>query len=258
MIKINILLAALVISTTAIAQDSTATTKTGFDFKTDWSAGINTYNIAPGIVIGKTIIKEKLHVRLGFNTFAGNVPDAIFDLIDLPDTIAGTGTYDLGRIYLAVDYQIKGIFGVTAGAQVNTLKSNLKFALTKPYQGTTNDGTNNISYTIPVGTLKPIELNAETPTFAPFLGLTLGRTIPEKRIGFRFEVGAVFQGKMTLTSVENIFDTGINDTQNPGSTIVVDISKEKVVTDAIDSQKDVLNKFTTLPYISLGVNVKIN
>ncbi len=32
------------------------------------------------------------------------------------------------------------------------------------------------------------------------MGLGLGRTIPRNRVGFKFELGMVYQGKYTLTS----------------------------------------------------------
>jgi len=44
-------------------------------------------------------------------------------------------------------------------------------------------------------------------SFKPYLGLGLGRTIPINRIGFKFELGVVYQGRYELES-QNVFEAG--------------------------------------------------
>jgi hypothetical protein len=41
----------------------------------------------------------------------------------------------------------------------------------------------------------------------PYVGIGLGRTIPHKRVGFKFELGVVSQGKFQLSS-PNMNDAG--------------------------------------------------
>ena len=41
----------------------------------------------------------------------------------------------------------------------------------------------------------------------PYIGLALGRTIPHNRVGFKFELGMVYQGKYQLES-DNLNEEG--------------------------------------------------
>jgi hypothetical protein len=43
----------------------------------------------------------------------------------------------------------------------------------------------------------------------PYFGIGLGRTIPRNRVGFKFELGMVYQGKYVLSS-PNLKDGGKN------------------------------------------------
>ena len=43
-------------------------------------------------------------------------------------------------------------------------------------------------------------------TIKPYLGIGIGRTIPKNRVGVRFELGMVYQGKYSLSS-PNINET---------------------------------------------------
>ena len=46
-------------------------------------------------------------------------------------------------------------------------------------------------------------------TLKPYFGIGLGRTIPQNRVGFKFELGIVFQGKYALSS-HNLNEAGHN------------------------------------------------
>ena len=46
-------------------------------------------------------------------------------------------------------------------------------------------------------------------TLKPYFGIGLGRTIPQNRVGFKFELGIVFQGKYALSS-HNLNEAGPN------------------------------------------------
>ncbi len=47
-----------------------------------------------------------------------------------------------------------------------------------------------------------VRATAEVSGFRPYLGLGFGRLIPKNRVGFRFEIGAQFQGKPKLLDTE--------------------------------------------------------
>ncbi len=60
-------------------------------------------------------------------------------------------------------------------------------------------------YELPIDGNGFARATAEVSGFRPYLGLGFGRLIPKSRVGFRFEIGAQFQGKPKL------LDTNGND-----------------------------------------------
>lgn len=63
------------------------------------------------------------------------------------------------------------------------------------HQEAKNYGVNIGDYKIPFNKDGDINGGVQVNNFRPYLGLGFGRLIPKKRVGFRFEIGAQFQGK---------------------------------------------------------------
>jgi len=65
----------------------------------------------------------------------------------------------------------------------------------------------------------------ETSSIKPYIGIGFGNAIPQKRLGFRFELGAMFHGTPTLynSEGEKLSDVNINDTD-----VIETINKIKV------------------------------
>lgn len=63
------------------------------------------------------------------------------------------------------------------------------------HQEAKNYGVNIGDYEIPFDENGDIKGGVKVNNFRPYLGLGFGRLIPKKRVGFRFEIGAQFQGK---------------------------------------------------------------
>jgi hypothetical protein len=70
-----------------------------------------------------------------------------------------------------------------------------------------------------------VKAHVEANKIKPYIGIGFGNTIPKKRIGFRFELGAMFHGVPTLynSKGEELNDVTINDTD-----VVDTINKIKV------------------------------
>ena len=64
-------------------------------------------------------------------------------------------------------------------------------------------------YDIPVDENGEIHGGVKVNSVRPYLGLGFGRLIPKKRVGFRFELGAQFQGKPTVYYTENGKDVDV-------------------------------------------------
>jgi hypothetical protein len=54
----------------------------------------------------------------------------------------------------------------------------------------------------------------QTKSVKPYLGLGFGRTIPRTRIGFKFELGGVFQGTPTIKTDNATVNSGIEDSKD--------------------------------------------
>ena len=60
-----------------------------------------------------------------------------------------------------------------------------------------------INYDIPFDNNGDINGGVKVKNVRPYLGLGFGRLIPKKRVGFRFELGAQFQGKPKVYYMDN-------------------------------------------------------
>lgn len=243
--------------------------KRWLSFKEGWSIGVNAYQIAPGLSIAKTLIKDRLHLRLGANELVYTLPSSVLEPVLTDTTMQGGGVLNIGRGYLALDLQVKGIFSITAGAQYNDFSGQLVFAKNTDHiiEGTVdNNGTPmNALITVPKELIGNIRIDMETAKFAPFAGLALGRAVPKKRVGFRFEFGAVFQGATKFTLQEKLIDTGIVGADGSNITYLIGEADDpadtesvsRSILDDIQTLNDRMAKYPVLPYISLSINVRL-
>lgn len=189
----------------------------------NWSAGINAGLYGIGVQ-GAASLSPNLKLRAGFDYFTyshneaiefevtvtqnGYETDAQAELTDTEVTFPNFKTL--------VDYypMKNGIFCFTGGLYFGANKASTN-GLIKNYQ----------ELSVALGE-KP-ELRYEdiviTPNddgsfsgqldmgnaIKPYLGIGLGRTIPHNRVGFKFELGVVYQGKYDLIS-PNLNETGDN------------------------------------------------
>lgn len=79
---------------------------------------------------------------------------------------------------------------------------------------------------------------AETKGFKPYLGFGVGRTVPRKRVGCKFEMGAMFWGKPTLKDVYK--DTKITKD---------DFNDKSDVRDAFD----IIDKLSVYPTLKVSI-----
>lgn len=128
-----------------------------------------------------------------------------------------------GRTYGDLKFDVypfgnRGNFFVTAGlsfggADLVSIKGHsdeaaMAGALAKNY------GVNIGDYDIPFDENGDIKGGVKVKKVRPYLGLGFGRLIPKKRIGFRFEMGAQFQGKPKVYAgdIDNVLENKtIND-----------------------------------------------
>ena len=96
---------------------------------------------------------------------------------------------------LLIDYfpMKNGVFHFTVGAYIGTNKIDIGANNTDPFYLNDYviipDANGYYNGTVKFG--GPIK---------PYFGIGLGRTIPNNRVGFKFEMGAVYQGKMKVNS----------------------------------------------------------
>ena len=190
-----------------------------------WSAGINAGLYGAGVQ-GATSINPYLKARVGFDYLGLSYNSSV----DFSADAIGTGANLDGEISdfsmkfpnakVMIDFYPapKGIFSITAGLYFGSNKITAK-GMVNNYAGE-EFGFEDI-------VIKP---NADGSFGAklklgnavkPYLGIGLGRTIPRKSIGFRFELGIVYQGEMKFES-DNVSNTALNLATNVEE---IDISK---------------------------------
>ncbi len=164
------------------------------------AAKLGTYG--PGIDF-HTSLTSNLKARIGFNYLAYSTNE-IFDFTaDSPDgqsSVPGDITdaklkFPNANILLDF-YPVKsGIFCITAGAYIGNNNVKAKGTAASPFVW------DDLIIT-PVNGKFDANLKMGS-TFKPYLGIGLGRTIPNSRVGFRFDIGAVYQGEYTIDSPQS-------------------------------------------------------
>ena len=183
----------------------------------NWAVGLNAGLYGYGIQ-GATSLSPNIKARAGFDFISYTHNDAIdfeFNAIknglSLNHTIIGA-FYDTKLKFtnakVMIDYypMKTGILCFTAGVYLgkNNVYFNGQIDDYEQYADMPNMGDENII-------IQPNRDGSFNATFKlknsvkPYLGLGLGRTIPKSRIGFKFELGVVYQGdwKMESDNVAN-------------------------------------------------------
>jgi len=184
----------------------------------NWGAGINVGLYGIGVQ-GATSLNPFLTARAGFDylgfSYNGSV-DFSADVMGMPGVTLDGDVSDFSMKFPNFKAMIDfypvptGIFSITAGLYIGSnrisadgmvhnyyLYPNAEFGFEDIIIRPNPDGS--FGAKLKLGNV-----------IKPYLGIGIGRTIPkESRIGFRFELGLVYQGKMKLES-DNISDAGLN------------------------------------------------
>lgn len=179
-----------------------------------WSAGINAGLYGVGIQ-GATSLSSHFKLRAGFDYFTYNQQDvAEFDVDVEYSGYQGTATAELTEMEVTlpnfkvlIDYypMKNGIFCLTGGVYFGNNKASTN-GLIRDYQ--------ELSEQLGESPYLRYEDIVITPNddgsffgelgmgngIKPYIGIGLGRTIPHNRVGFKFELGMVNQGKYRLSS----------------------------------------------------------
>ncbi len=204
------------------AQNENKPYEDGFLKRFAISAKVGSYG--PGVDLHTSLLPN-LKLRAGFNYMAYTYDKAI-DFT--ADNAAGSGEVD-GSINMAKlrfpnanllfdFYPIKsGIFCFTVGAYMGNNK-------------VTVDGMADGEFVFEDVVIKPGtdgKFNAHLKmgeTFKPYFGIGLGRTIPNSRVSFRFDLGAVYQGEYKVES--DYTDNSININDKASADFDLPFSKE--------------------------------
>ena len=147
----------------------------------------------PGIDFS-TSLHPNLKARLGFNYLGIDATKYIESSEE--DNELEQGKLSFANVNLLFDFYPKAgsLFFITAGAYFGSNKISIAGNNFDPFSLNGNviiPGAN--------GYFKGNVLFGGA--VKPYFGLGLGRTIPNKRVGFKFELGAFYQGKMKFESV---------------------------------------------------------
>lgn len=185
-------------------------------FLSHWGVAAKIGTYGPGVDI-HTSLHPQIKARVGFNYLAGTYKD------ELSFTADGFTIDSHGMVISAplsgyvkdpklrfpeanilVDfYPIKsGIFSITAGVYMGKNKVTAKGLVTEvagmPYDGQAFEFDDVIIRPNPDGSFD-VGLRMGNPV-KPYLGIGLGRTIPQSRLGFRFDMGVIYQGNYVVES----------------------------------------------------------
>lgn len=179
-----------------------------------WSAGINAGLYGAGIQ-GATSLSSHFKLRAGFDYFTYNQQDVAEFEVDVEySETQQTATAELTDLVVTlpnfkvlVDYypMKNGIFCLTGGVYFGNNKASTN-GLIRDYQGLSEQLGESPYLRYEDIVITP---NDDGSFFGelgmgngikPYIGIGLGRTIPHNRVGFKFELGMVYQGKYTLTS----------------------------------------------------------
>ncbi len=164
------------------------------------AAKLGTYG--PGIDF-HTSLTSNLKARVGFNYMVYNYNESLDFDADSPDGQSSIPGYINGaklnfpNANILLDfYPVKsGIFCITAGAYIGSNNVKAKGTADGPFVW------DDLIIT-PVNGKFDANLKMGS-TFKPYFGIGLGRTISKSRVGFRFDLGAVYQGEYKMESPQS-------------------------------------------------------
>lgn len=179
-----------------------------------WSAGINAGLYGAGIQ-GATSLSPHFKLRAGFDYFTYNQQDVAEFEVDVEySEYQATATAELTELEVTlpnfkvlVDYypMKNGVFCLTGGVYFGNNKASTS-GLIRNYQELSEQLGESPDLRYEDIVITP---NNDGSFFGelgmgngvkPYIGIGLGRTIPRNRVGFKFELGMVYQGKYRLTS----------------------------------------------------------
>ncbi len=154
-----------------------------FTMAEGWGAGLNVNTFGPGISISKTINKQ-LALRIG-----GNYMKYKFDREFGFEDVNVHNDILIGKISILGDWYPFGgfeIFHITGG---------LLYNFTKGVFTTSSNTTYRVgSYEFTPSDIGNLKVTVTPNKFQPYLGIGLGRAVPENVVGFKFEIGTSYQG----------------------------------------------------------------
>ena len=89
-----------------------------------------------------------------------------------------------------------------------------------------------------IGIDEEIEAWVKIPAVRPYLGVGFGRAIPKKRVGFKVELGGIFQGSREIESTNNIIRDNV----------------DKENQETLDK---ILSNLSVFPYLNLQLSIKL-
>ena len=205
----------------------------------NWSVGVNAGLYGLGIQ-GATSLSPNFKARVGFDYMKFSYNDGIsFDapIVNVPDQdldldgeLSGV-ELKFPNFKAMVDYYpVKnGIFCITAGFYIGNNKITANGQV-DDYHGIVSRIGKNPEFDLEGTIIKPdnngkfdasIKLGQ---TFKPYVGLGLGRTIPKSRVGFKFELGVVYQGKISVES-DHVSDSDLAKVNDMTSEFDLPVSK---------------------------------
>ena len=209
--KSILLFACIIIATSSFAQGR---------LLENWAVGLNAGLYGYGIQ-GATSLAPNFKARIGFDYMAYTYKDGIeFDADVLKNgelldyTYSGefsTAKLQFPNVKAMIDYypMKTGVFCFTAGVYFGNNKISLNG---KVYDYSHNPDRPNIGFEdviIQPNSDGSFDANLKLGNFVkPYFGIGLGRTIPKSRVGFKFELGIVYQGEFRLESKNAISHNG--------------------------------------------------
>lgn len=178
------------------------------------SLRLNTYGIG---LQAATSLNKNLVLRAGIDLFPVRIGYQNLDLVDELEAVSyafgyvpgyrAKGKLEFINGHLLLDFHpVKtGIFHITAGVHIGSSKATLNGFLSDPDDNPAVLLPGYIWPTLEFGGQKVYleggKLNLDLKmgnTIKPYLGIGLGRAIPNKRFGFKFDIGIMYQGNYTM------------------------------------------------------------
>jgi hypothetical protein len=188
-----------------------------------WSAGINA-GLYGGGIQGATSLSPNFTLRAGFDFFTYSKEDvAEFDVDVEYGGYEATATAELTNVKVTfpnfkamIDYypMQNTIFCLTGGLYFGNNRATTN-GLIRNYRELSDQLGENPDLRYEDIVITPNDDGTffgklgMGNTVKPYLGIGLGRTIPRNRVGFKFELGMVYQGKYSLSS-PNMNEAGNN------------------------------------------------